>query len=414
MSVAKSGITSALEGFGLGEYEARAYVTLLRHSALTVSELAYHAGIPRTKTYATLRSLERKKLAALSRTKPVRCQALSPDEALLGAISEQERRLRTMRRTVLRLRQLREQAHQPMETQEQRYLVLGPSAMVSKLAELLAGARNTVLGTLDGWGFRLLCQALDAATTGGPAEFQLRVLRNLEFDSASEGTMPDVTGEVRYARLGVCPNFLLFDDETVLSLNSRTGLAVLIHSPDLHALLRDQVFRQLWEQGVPAQQSGTLMRLPGGEEAFDLLGSKEIPRIFARAVAEAVQEPSSLAAIGLKFVAGLEEALHVGVFRQPLEAGLPVLHELLALSLGTEGEVRFDPVTKILTIEAKHAGEGFPASMWLFALTGMLFRNGSSLKVLQNVAHANEQLHVLQGRIVPIPPTETRVATQAS
>lgn len=404
MSASKPSIFNALEGLGLSDYEARAYVTLLRHSSLTVSELAYHSGIPRTKAYSTLRSLERKKLVTLSRAKPVRCQALPPEEALDGVISANERRLRLMRRAVLRLRQLREQARQRMETQEQRYFILGPQAVPAKLTELLAHTRTSVVGALDGWAFRLFQQSLDAAFASAPADYEVKLVREIELDAVASTAANIGVGEIRFIRLGDSANFLLFDDATVLFVNSRTGYALVLTSGELHKVLREQVFRHLWDQGVPAQQATTLLRLPSGEEVFDLVRSPEIPQIFARAVAETVRDPAQLAAIGLKFVMGLEGALHLGLFRQPLEAGLPVLHELLALSLGAEGEVRFDPVTKILTIEAHHAGEGFPPSMWLFALAGLLSRNGSGLKILQNVAHAEEHLHILQGRILPVPP----------
>ena len=45
---------AGLESFGLSDYEARAYTALLLHDPLLISELAYHAQIPRTKTYAAV------------------------------------------------------------------------------------------------------------------------------------------------------------------------------------------------------------------------------------------------------------------------------------------------------------------------------------------------------------------------
>ena len=49
-----------LREIGLREYETRAYLTLLERGVMTASEISEHGGVPYSKVYETLNSLERK------------------------------------------------------------------------------------------------------------------------------------------------------------------------------------------------------------------------------------------------------------------------------------------------------------------------------------------------------------------
>jgi len=70
-------LTVSLEEFGLSQYEARAYVTLIAKGRISASELAYYSELPRTKVYPVLLKLESKKLAMISKSKPIMCTALA-------------------------------------------------------------------------------------------------------------------------------------------------------------------------------------------------------------------------------------------------------------------------------------------------------------------------------------------------
>jgi len=74
-------ITVSLEEFGLSRYEARAYVALITKGTISASELAYYAELPRTKVYPVLIKLEKKKLAIISKSKPIMCTAIAPEDA---------------------------------------------------------------------------------------------------------------------------------------------------------------------------------------------------------------------------------------------------------------------------------------------------------------------------------------------
>ena len=64
---ANSDLPSSLEEFGLSKYEARAYLTMIGKGSLAASDLAYYANLPRTKVYQTVKKLEKKRLAVISK-----------------------------------------------------------------------------------------------------------------------------------------------------------------------------------------------------------------------------------------------------------------------------------------------------------------------------------------------------------
>ena len=54
-----------LEKFGLTDYEAKAYLSLIEHGPLKAGDIAYHSSIPRPKSYPAVTSLVKKQLAII-------------------------------------------------------------------------------------------------------------------------------------------------------------------------------------------------------------------------------------------------------------------------------------------------------------------------------------------------------------
>jgi len=68
------------ERFDFGEYEAKAYLTILQHGQLTASEIAERTDIPQPRVYDTVRSLADNGLVELQETRPMRVLAVDPRE----------------------------------------------------------------------------------------------------------------------------------------------------------------------------------------------------------------------------------------------------------------------------------------------------------------------------------------------
>jgi len=82
-----------LQKFGLTEYEAKAYTTLVKLGITTAKEIARHSGIPYSTIHHVLNSLESKGWIIISKTRPTRYSANPPTEAIGKALTSKQKEL---------------------------------------------------------------------------------------------------------------------------------------------------------------------------------------------------------------------------------------------------------------------------------------------------------------------------------
>ena len=92
----------------MSRYEAQAYFTLITKGTISASELSYYSKIPRTKVYPTLLKLEKKKLAIVSKSKPIMCTAIAPEDAFDEIIHDQINKVNGMNSLVTKLKRVSE------------------------------------------------------------------------------------------------------------------------------------------------------------------------------------------------------------------------------------------------------------------------------------------------------------------
>jgi|ERR1035437_138902 sugar-specific transcriptional regulator TrmB len=85
---------------GLGEKEAKAYITLLELEVATVQELAKVAKINRSSAYVTLESLQKKGLVSVSDDKKVRKYIATAPEAVLRSAEDKARKQENVRQKI--------------------------------------------------------------------------------------------------------------------------------------------------------------------------------------------------------------------------------------------------------------------------------------------------------------------------
>lgn len=72
----------------LTSYEAKAYVALLMHGPLSMSELSELSGVPRPKCYSVVKGLVSKGMATLTPSRPMKCQGLPPSLAIKNRLAQ--------------------------------------------------------------------------------------------------------------------------------------------------------------------------------------------------------------------------------------------------------------------------------------------------------------------------------------
>lgn len=244
MTDATSDLPGSLEEFGLSKYEARAYFTMIGKGSLAVSEIAYYANLPRTKVYQTVKKLEKKKLAVISKHKPLICSAIPPEEAFAEIVNLHDRRVKNMRKIVDSLQKISDESQRPRGSEERRYLILDANYTLERISTLIAESRSSVTATLDSWGLRLLSQCKTSVIRALSAGVRLRMILGSQcVGNENVFQLPDGielrTGEV-------VSNVIIVDSTYLVSIDSSNGKAAFFASTDSFAMLQAKNFEEAW------------------------------------------------------------------------------------------------------------------------------------------------------------------------
>jgi sugar-specific transcriptional regulator TrmB len=237
-------LPGSLEEFGLSKYEARAYLTMVGKGSLAVSEIAYYANLPRTKVYQTVKKLEKKKLAVISKQKPVICSAIPPEEAFAEIVNLHDRRVKSMRKIVDSLQKISDESHRPKGSEERRYFILDANSTLERIRSLISDSRSSVTATLDPWGLRLLSQCKASVVRALTAGVRLRMILGSQcIGNENVFQLPDGI-EVRMAE--VVSNIIIIDSSYLVSIDSSNGKAAFFASTDSFAMLQAKNFEEAW------------------------------------------------------------------------------------------------------------------------------------------------------------------------
>jgi sugar-specific transcriptional regulator TrmB len=219
---------------------------MIGKGSLAASEIAYYANLPRTKIYQTIKKLEKKRLAVISKQKPLICSAIPPEEAFAEILNLHERRVKNMKKIVDRLQKINDMGQRPKGSEEKRYFILDANSALEKIGSLIAGARSSIIATLDQWGLRLISQCrpsiVRAITAGVRARF---ILGAQCIGSESIYQLPEGID----LRTGEVPsNMIIIDSTYMVSVDSSNGKAALFSSNDSFGAPQSKNFEAAWSR----------------------------------------------------------------------------------------------------------------------------------------------------------------------
>ena len=244
MTDTNNDLPGSLEEFGLSKYEARAYLTMIGKGSLAVSEIAYYANLPRTKVYQTVKKLEKKRLAVISKQKPLICSAIPPEEAFAEIVNLHDRRVKNMRKIVDSLQKINDESQRPKGSEERRYFILDANSTLERIGSLIADSRSSVTATLDPWGLRLLSQCKASIVRALTAGVRLRIILGSQcIGNENVFQLPDGI-ELRTAE--VASNLLIIDSSYLVLIDSSNGKAAFFASTDSFAMLQAKNFEEAW------------------------------------------------------------------------------------------------------------------------------------------------------------------------
>jgi sugar-specific transcriptional regulator TrmB len=133
-----------LHEVGLTEYETRAYLILLERGVMTASEVSEHGGIPYSKVYETLNSLERKGWVEVERGRPSRYFPKAPSEALEAARLQLEDMVNSWKHVVMGELQPLYEKRELLEKPD-IWILRGEFSIMAKLREMLDITKTELL-----------------------------------------------------------------------------------------------------------------------------------------------------------------------------------------------------------------------------------------------------------------------------
>ena len=134
---------------GLTQYEARAYVALVRRDASTAAEVARLAGVPRPRIYDVLQSLVTKGLAADRPGRTVKFVAIPPDRAIEQLIMTHRGRLAALeddaRGVIDDLRSAFQEGQRHTDPMDYIEVIRSPDAVATRFNDLQQSVEREML-----------------------------------------------------------------------------------------------------------------------------------------------------------------------------------------------------------------------------------------------------------------------------
>ncbi|MBM3894935.1 MAG: TrmB family transcriptional regulator [Thaumarchaeota archaeon] len=246
--VKENGLTVSLEEFGLSKYEAKAYVTLVSHGTISASEVAYYSNLPRTKIYPTLLKLEKKRLVIISKSKPIMCTAIAPEDAFDDIIQEHIDKVNQMNTLVSKLKRASEESKKTRGAEEKRYFHINSNNVLNQLKIMTEGTKSSIQATVDSWGLNLLAECKEQLLLVLRRNVDVKIIvAPSQIGSESFYAIPD-GAKIRVA--DTVQNSFIFDQTEVLLIDGDNGKGAVFSATDVLGSSQAKVFSQMWENAL--------------------------------------------------------------------------------------------------------------------------------------------------------------------
>lgn len=374
--------TVSLEEFGLSKYESQAYVTLIAKGTISASELAYYSELPRTKVYPTLLKLEKKKLAVISKSKPIMCTAIAPEDAFDSVVQEQINRVNAMNTLVSNLKKVSEESRKSRGSEERRYHHLNANNVLDQLKTMIEGSKSSIHIIADQWGLGLLAECKEQLVTVLRRNLDVKILiPSSQIGSEHYKAIPE-SAKIRAS--DIIQNYFIFDETELLIINSDNGKAAIFSSTDVLGSNQSKIFANIWKSAIKTECLADMTRA----EAQEIY--KIIKTINENGLRYILNSSISSKSNEIDFVKLLEK-YEINIKAKTLDEIIEIVDS--ALQITCSGHANFEISNKNITIESKrNSGHSLP---WVSLLDGYLQSHGYKTRTIyQNNSTKGEKIHI--------------------
>ncbi|MBT8243317.1 MAG: TrmB family transcriptional regulator [Nitrosopumilus sp.] len=375
-------LTVSLEEFGLSKYEAQAYVALIAKGTISASELAYYSEIPRTKIYPTLLKLENKKLVIISKSKPIMCTAIAPEDAFDGIIHEQINKVNAMNTLISNLKKASEESRKSRGSEEKRYFHLSANNVLSQLQTMIEGSKSSIKIMTDQWGFGLLAECKEQLLSVLRRNLDVKVLVSpAQICSESFRSIPD---EVEIRASEITQNCFIFDETELLMVNNENGKGAIFSSTDILGANQEKIFSNIWKNATKTRALADMTKAEAQEiyKIIKTVNDSGLMHILTSTMTSKKSESDMFK---------LLEKSGISLKSKTLDDVIDMMDAVLQITCS--GHVNFEANTKNITVESKlNSGHSLP---WASILEGCLQKQGYKTRtVYQNNSNKGEKVHI--------------------
>ena len=375
-------LTVSLEEFGLSKYEAQAYVALIAKGTISAGDLAYYSEIPRTKIYPTLLKLENKKLVIISKSKPIMCTAIAPEDAFDGIIHEQINKVNAMNTLISNLKKASEESRKSRGSEEKRYFHLSANNVLSQLQTMIEGSKSSIKIMTDQWGFELLAECKEQLLSVLRRNLDVKVLvAPAQICSESFRVIPDGV-EIRAS--DITQNCFIFDETELLVINNNNGKGAIFSSTDILGINQEKIFLNIWKNATRTKALADMTKAEAQEiyKIIKIVNETGLLHLLNSAIVSKKPEADMLK---------LLEKNGISLKSKTLDDVIEIIDAVMQITCS--GHANFEANNKNITIESKlNSGHSLP---WVSILNGCLQKQGYKTRtVYQNNSNKGEKIHI--------------------
>jgi sugar-specific transcriptional regulator TrmB len=375
-------LTVSLEEFGLSKYESQAYVALISKGTISASELAYYSEVPRTKIYPTLLKLKNKKLVIISKSKPIMCTAISPEDAFDGVIHEQINKINAMNTLVSNLKKTSEESRKSRGSEEKRYFHISANKVLTQLQTMIEGSKLSIKIMTDQGGFGLLAECKEQLVGVIRRNLDVKVIiPSTQICSESYRAIPE---GVEIKTSDITQNCFIFDETELLMINNDNGKGAIFSSTEILGINQEKVFLNIWKNSIKTKVVADMTKADA-QEIYKII--KIINETGLMYILNSTRESKKIEIDFLKLL----EKNGIILKSKSLDDIIEIMDVIIQITCS--GHVNFEANTKNITIESKmNNGYSLP---WVSILEGYLQKQGYKTRtVYQNNSSKGEKTHI--------------------
>ena len=375
-------LTVSLEEFGLSKYEAQAYVALISKGTISASELSYYSDIPRTKVYPTLLKLENKKLVIISKSKPIMCTAIAPEDAFDSVIHEQINKVNAMNTLVSKLKKASEESRKSRGSEEKRYYQISANNVLNQLQKMIDGSKSSIQIAVDQWGLGLISECKDQLLSVNRRNLDVKILVPTGLiGSEAYRAIPD---GVKIRASDVVQNCFIFDETELLMVSDENGKGENFSSTEILGNNQSKLFANIWKNAIKTESLADMTKSES-QEIYKII--KIINENGLNHVLNSIIVSKKLDTDMIKLL----EKNGINLKTKSLDDVIEMIDA--AMQIMCSGHVNFDANNKNITIESKlNSGHSLP---WVSILDGYLQKKGYKTRIVfQNNSTKGEKTHI--------------------